>query len=574
MNNLKTILQRIDGKGYKAYKDLTGKYLFDNFLLYVDYVQGDPFASPSQIRVRVDSSKNGFPKELFKTTTSIMALEDYVLRNLNHIIKKIAKGNRGTGKSGLIASQSCGQEILKRTGVVICPQYIEARLSFGLPAQGRRILAREAEKMFFGELPQIVEKSLFYSNLNIKELKMQIKIVEDQEYIRDNLDHRGLVAFIANDSILPRKSGISDKPMQSNKVVPFKSPQELEVTFTTPNSGQITGMGIPKGITIIVGGGYHGKSTLLEAIEKGVYNHIPGDGREFVISNKTASKIRAEDGRSIVDVNISPFINNLPHGQDTQKFSTENASGSTSQAANIIEAIELGSQVLLLDEDTSATNFMIRDERMQKLVAKEKEPITPFIDKVRQIYEDLGISSILVVGGTGDYFDVADTVIMMDEYIPKDVTAKAKEIAASYESKRIKEGGTSFGKVIKRIPNPESFNPKKGRKVKITAKGLHTIIFGTETIKLDSVEQLVDINQTAAIGDMLYYLSKNYFNKKTNLSEGIQLLLDKIEMEGLDIISSFYGQHPGYYALPRKIEIGAAINRIRTLKILDYNILE
>ena len=101
-------------------------------------------------------------------------------------------------------------------------------------------------------------------------------------------------------------------------------------------------MGIRKGITLIVGGGYHGKSTLLKALEAGVYNHIAGDGREFVITDDTAFKLRAEDGRSITGVDISPFIKNLPNKKDTVHFSTEDASGSTSQAANLMEALESG----------------------------------------------------------------------------------------------------------------------------------------------------------------------------------------------------------------------------------------
>lgn len=242
------------------------------------------------------------------------------------------------------------------------------------------------------------------------------------------------------------------------------SPASLSITIQTPNSGTVSGMGIPKGVTLIVGGGYHGKSTLLRALEIGVYNHVPGDGRERVVSNPSAVKIGAEDGRRIEKVNISPFINNLSFGKNTQAFSSENASGSTLQAANIIESLEIGASVILIDEDTSATNFMIRDHRMQELVSKEKEPITPFIDKVRHLYTDCGVSTILAIGGAGDYFDVADYVICMVEYTPRDVTGDAKRITDKFVSERISEGGTSFGRILERIPLVDNFNPKK-RKV-------------------------------------------------------------------------------------------------------------
>jgi predicted ABC-class ATPase len=324
-------------------------------------------------------------------------------------------------------------------------------------------------------------------------------------------------------------------------------------------------MGIPAGVTLIVGGGYHGKSTLLRAVERGVYNHIPGDGREWVITIPEAVKIRAEDGRRIEKVDISPFIQNLPFGIDTTSFSTEEASGSTSQAANIIEALEMGARLLLIDEDTSATNFMVRDVRMQQLVHKEKEPITPFLDKVRQLYEELGVSSLLVVGGSGDYLDVADTVIMMDEYRPREVTAQAKEICRQYPTMRRPEGGGSFGTIRNRVPLPESFQPLRGGKTKVEAKGLHTIVFGRENILLQHVEQLVDPSQTRAIAAAILYVARKYAGKLT-LREAIEQVIRDIDRHGLDILS--LRPYPaGDYARFRPLELAAAINRLRTLKV-------
>lgn len=573
MNTLSTVLSKINGKGYKAYKDLLGNYTFENFILYVDSVQGDPFAAPSKIRIRVNN-ENNFPFSTFDSKEKKMATEDFILRHLSHMIKNIIKGNRGTGNSGNIACQNFGQEILERTAVVITEKYVEARLVIGLPAHGRKVISNEAYDMFFKELPKITDSSLYFSSLDKEKLKKHIETVEDQEFIRRNLEEKDLIAFISDESILPRKSGVSDKPMAKKNVVPFKSPDELRITFFLPNKGKVSGMGIKKGVNIIVGGGYHGKSTLLRAIEKGVYNHIPEDGRDFVVTNNNACKIRAEDGRSINNVNINPFIGNLPYNKNTTEFNSEDASGSTSQAANIIEALELDAEVLLLDEDTSATNFMIRDERMQRLVNKTKEPITPFIDKVEQLYEDYGVSSIIVVGGAGDYFDVADTVIMMDEYVPKDKTQAAKDIAYSCYSSREKEGGKSFGSLKKRIPHKDSFNAFKGKKIKISTKGKNLIQFGRENINLDFIEQLIDANQTSAIGDIIYFCSKHVFDDKIDLNEALDIILGKIEKNGLDIISPFYGQHPGYYSLPRKLEIGAAINRLRTLKIYKYKMRE
>jgi len=374
------------------------------------------------------------------------------------------------------------------------------------------------------------------------------------------------VSFVGNNSVLPRESGISDLPMKGEKVIPFKSPPEMEVQFNLPNAGTIKGMGITEGITLVVGGGYHGKSTLLRAIERGVYNHIPGDGREYVVTLADTVKIRAEDGRRVEKVNISPFITNLPFGRDTVDFSTGEASGSTSQAANIMEALEMGARCLLLDEDTSATNFMIRDVRMQALVAKDKEPITPFIDKVVQLKKDFSLSSIMVLGGSGDYFDTADTVIMMDEYRTLEVTCRAKEIALEYRTKRTPEGGEEFGTLSLRVPSQKGLDPTRGRKFKVSARGLHNIQFGSQTIDLSLVDQLVDISQTRAIGNIIYYGS-NFIDGRRTLREIIEMVLEQIEKHGLDVLSPYRGQHPGEYALPRKYEIAAAFNRLRSLHI-------
>lgn len=570
---LKKILHRIDGRGYKAYKDLEGTYRYLNFTLILDHVQGDPFAAPSRVRVHVPQDKAQFPHELYQTQVRKEGLEDYVTRVFCQAIKKVVKGHRGTGHSGVIEMDEPGQEILQRSSVLITPQYVEARFTLGLPAFGRTVRAREAEEMFFKEIPKLVEQALFYRSLDANSVKDHIAVVEDQNVLRSQLRARGLVAFVANGAILPRRSGIDERPLQldsstlpfKEEVIPFQSPPDLEIEFQVPNRGTLRGMGIPKGITLIAGGGFHGKSTLLNALERGVYNHIPGDGREYVVTLSEAVKIRAEDGRRVEKVNISPFINNLPFGKDTQQFSTDNASGSTSQAANIMEALEVGAQILLMDEDTCATNFMIRDVRMQELVAKEKEPITPFVDKVYQLYQEFGVSTILVMGGSGDYLDVANTVLVMDSYRPLHVTSNAQEIVCKYRSQRKKEGGSSFGRVTNRIPLRESFDPSRGkREVKISTKGLKTILFGHTSIDLSSVEQLVHIGQTRAIGDILYYYSKKYVNGKKTLQEGLLALMQELQEKGFDILSP---RKAGDYALPRIFEVAAAINRLRTLKV-------
>jgi predicted ABC-class ATPase len=562
--DLKRILHKIDGRGYKAYKDIEGEYDYGYYTLFVDHAQGDPFASPSKVRVLVHQKIAEFPRDTYRNKSREVALRDFITRRFLDASRRFSRGSRGTGKSGIILIDRPRQEILERTSVFVTGEYVEARFVMGLPAFGRRIAGSHAESMFSEELPQIVEASLFYKSLSEKTLHNHIETAEDADFLRDQLNHLSLVAFVADGAVLPRATGVDPRPLTEGRVVPFETPESLKMKVELPNRGTITGMGIPKGVTLIVGGGYHGKSTLLRSLELGVYNHIPGDGRELVVTNPYTVKIRAEDGRRIEKVDISPFIANLPFGKDTQAFSTEDASGSTSQAANIIEALEVGAQLLLIDEDTSATNFMIRDQRMQELVSKDKEPITPFIDKVRQLYQDLGVSTILAIGGSGDYFDVADRVICMVEYKPYDLSRQAHTIAQKHRAGRSPEGGQYFGRVTERIPLAQSFDPSKGRReVKISSKGLQSIVFGTHTIDLGAVEQLVDISQTKAIGDAIYYATK-YMDERRTLGQIVSAVLRATAEKGLDVL----GHRPaGDYAAFRGMEFAGAINRLRTLSV-------
>lgn len=562
--DLHSLLLQIDGRGYKAYKDIKGKYAFKNYTLSIDSVQGDPFASPSKARIIVSQDIARFPADLFDKPHKNIAVCDFLTRLFSKNIFKYYDKVQGSGKSGLLTIDRPGQEILLRTSIVINKRCVEARFEVGLPASGRRILGKEAIKIFFNALPQIIDKALYYKNINTQALKDCINLSEDQHFLRTKLKEKGLAAFIVNDAILPRESGISDKPLKDN-AIPFKSPKSLETIFDLPYRGEITGMGIPEGITMIVGGGYHGKSTLLRALERSVYNHIEGDGRELIITNENAVKIRAEDGRRIEGVDISPFINNLPNGQDTKRFSTENASGSTSQAANIMESLEIGTNLLLIDEDTCATNFMIRDRKMQKLVEKNKEPITPFIDRVRYLYENLGVSTIMVAGSSGDYFDVADNVIMMDEYMPYDVTNRAKEIVKDMNYNNSHKSIVAFNDKTQRILLKSSF-PKSHKGIKFKAKGIDTIVYNKTGIDLKYLEQLVDSSQTNCIAVILEYIARNFNSNDLPISQIINKVYEIIEVKGLDTISTFSG-HPGNLALPRKHEIIAALNRFRLLNI-------
>lgn len=578
--DLQKLLRMIDHKGYPAYKDTKGKYGFGNYELSIDHVQGDPFASPSKVSIHVDGKTAGFPKECYERAERRITVQDYILRLFKQAVDKYNFKAKGSGKSGLMSVSRCGQEVLERTACVIDPGTgnVVVRMEIGFPANGRAICSGELEKILFDFLPRCVQSVLFYKALNAKEIQDHLFLADDRKYIRDHLEEKGLAAFVANGAILPRESGVSDKPMRNG--IPFRSPESMEVVMELPHKGRIKGMGIRKGITLIVGGGYHGKSTLLEALELGVYDHIAGDGREYVITASDAVKIRAEDGRCVKRADISMFVNNLPNGKDTRAFYTEDASGSTSQAANVIEAMESGASLLLIDEDTCATNFMVRDELMQRVVHREKEPITPFIERARYLYEKKGISCMIVAGSSGAYFHIADDIIQMDRYVPQEITALAKAEAAKYPSLLLPgqepeepdygrkpstsaHGGDRNGK---RENSRGRERMKEDNRVKVKGMGKDNLSLNKETIDLRYVEQLVDSEQVTALGYLLAYAESHLFDGKRSMREAVEELLQEVEKKGLEsIIPGSY--LPAGLSLPRKQEIFACFNRYRKLPL-------
>ena len=577
--DLRARLRAIDHRGYPAYKDLKGQYDFGDYVLSIDHVQGDPFAAPSRLSVHVNGRRAGFPAEYYDSREKRITLQDHLTRLFGAQLARGSKKAGGSGKSGLLAASRCGQEVLERTACRVEAGNVVLRFEAGFPARGRTIDARELEKMLFDILPGCVLSSLYYRRISQEKLRAAIELCEDQQYIRETLPELGLCAFIADGSILPRESGVSDRPMEG--AVPFRSPESLRVTLTLPHRGQVSGMGIPKGITLFVGGGYHGKSTVLQALQNAVYNHIGGDGRELVIADASAWKLRSEDGRSICGTDISPFIRQLPGRKDTRHFSTEDASGSTSQAANLMESIEAGSQLLLIDEDTSATNFMIRDRLMQQVVAPEEEPIIPFIERVRSLYEDFGISSVIVAGSSGSYFHVADQIIQMKEYVPYDITERAKKAAADFPVFSIPQGRfPEYSK--KRCPRPNAAL-KKDDRLKLKAQGTSELSLNYDTVELRYLEQLRDSEQTMALAYLLKYMELSLMDGRRSMTELADLIEKQLDERGLESLFASGGAASSARAAaareaaggsldvrsalarPRRQEILACVNRYRKL---------
>ena len=600
--DLRRMLRAVDHKSYPAYKDLKGAYSFGSFILGIDHVQGDPFASPSRLSVLIDGAKAAFPPAYYKEKHCRIALQDYLNRAFYQEIEKYSFKAKGSGKSGLIAVSRCGQEVLERSAVTLRPAdgQLLVRFSVGFPANGRTINASQLERILFDFLPACVQSALFYRRLPAARVQAVVHLAEDQQFIRSQLAPLGLCAFVANGSVLPRQSGVSDRPMKDG--IPFVSPKSMEVTLTLPHRGPVSGMGIRRGITLIVGGGYHGKSTLLEALELGVYNHIAGDGRQYVITDDTALKIRAEDGRSIKKTDISMFINNLPNKKDTRAFYSEDASGSTSQAGNVIEGMESGAKVFLIDEDTCATNFMIRDDLMQRVVCREEEPITPFIERARFLYEKCGISSILVAGSSGAYFYIADAILQMDHYVPKDITEFARKEAEEYAAASaiqeqnsiqtrpaVQEQNSAQARpaiqgqnsaqtrpAVQKLPDPAlpSFQRvpscnmalRRDDRLKTRNRGTDDVQLGHENIDLRYLEQLADHEQTAALSCILALAEKNLLDGRRTMTQLVDAVCDLMEKQGLAGLG-LGGCLSTDLAMPRRQEIFACFNRYRGLRL-------
>jgi predicted ABC-class ATPase len=592
--HLRRELERLEGGSYGSYKRLRGEYRFGAATLFIDRVQSDPFAAPSRLRVRVPMDETAFPRELQATPTRRLALADVLARGLARTFRSAISNSSGSGGSGRVSIDAGGQEVLERTAVAFepatsDPAWVEARICVGLPASGRRARGREAARLLCDELVPATLRGLCYGELPQDAIRHFVECIENQEAIRQQLGGLDLVAFVANGSILPRESGASERPLPPQKAVPFQSPPSLEVEVQLPNPipaagggadsaaseprQRLRGMGVPRGVTLIVGGGYHGKSTLLRALERGIHPHVPGDGREYVISAPLLAKIRAEDGRAVQQVDISPFIGNLPgkdQALDPRTFSSEDASGSTSQAASIVEAIEAGATGLLLDEDTCATNFMLRDGRMQALVAADDEPITPFVDRVRELFEDHAISTVLVMGGSGAFFEAADFVIALRNFEASEVTDAARAIAARHRSFRESDARSALTPPAPRIPDPTSLDPSRGRRaVRVDSYGLDRIRFGNSEIDLRGALQLVDPSQLRCIGLCLVRLRELALENERSVSEYLDALeaeFDRNGLAGLDEDGA-RGLHPGSLARPRRLEIAAALNRLRTLRL-------
>lgn len=586
-----------DGRGYPSLKSLAGTYRLGDMELRVDHVQGDPFASPSRLSVFVPMEVAGFPGGLWDRPHRARALADLLLRRMGRSLAQASRQVGGSGKSGVLSTAACpGPEVLERSACSVGPRGVLLRLEAGLPAHGRTVDGRGVERILCSLVPGCARGSLLASSLAEGEARAAVDLADDQLFVRGELERLGLVAFVADGSVLPRESGVSSLPMPG--ALPFSSPDSLRVTLDLPHRGPTPGMGVPRGVTLVVGGGYHGKTTLLRALQEGVYDHVAGDGRELVLTDDTAFKLRAEDGRRVTDVDVSPFISRLPGAagapRDTSRFSTHDASGSTSQAASLVEAVDAGARVLLVDEDTCASNFMVRDALMASVVSRDHEPITPFVERVRELWERRGVSSVIVAGSSGAFFFVADAVLQMDRYRARDITREARAACEAHPADRPRTapaarswedgadeepgaprllrlgrgvGGRGAGRPCGeggrgRGDGRGAARPSRGDgRVKVRAHGLDQVEVGPLQADLRLVEQLVDPDQVQALGQMLRWALTGPGLSGRAVSRVEDDVWAQVSRAGLAGLS---GGDPGCrLALPRPLELDACLNRLR-----------
>lgn len=562
---LRDKLYTLEGKPYAAYKALEGEYRFDRFVLYLDYMQADPGGPPSPMRVRVDQAEVRLAPDLWATPVRRIALADFLARRWQDAVRKGGRSGRPGGRSAGYVIEAGNQQVLERTACHIAEDFVEIRGGVLLPSEGRRALPKDAQALLLDGLPQIVDMALMaeHPSRSVDVIQRYLDVIEDAEALRAQLPARGLVAFIADGAMLPREAA-SDRPRLAH-VVTFHAPAELRVTLEAPHRGPVTGLGIPRGVTLITGPAFSGRSTLLRTIAAGVYAHLPGDGREYCVTAPDAVAVVREGGRRVEAVPLAPFIRGLPGGEDVRRYRAEHAPDLLSQVAGLMEALELGSTVLLFDEDTTAPALLAADPFRGALMPQTDDPVVPVRDLARALFAEHGVSSIIVGGAAAGFAGVADRIIGMDGFRPVDLTAAANAAAAARGA-----GGTGpqgFGGIAQRVPAGESVAPFKTRRVRSEPRGERAVGIGREVLDLAGAEQLVEPGQIRAVGDAIVFAAeKGYVDGTRSLREIVGLIDGDVSERGLAVLSQFQG-HPGDYARPRRHEIAAAFNRLRTLRI-------
>ena len=567
---MKALYQKIrtlNGKNYGLYKSLADKpWDFGDFVLDFLHVQGDPFAPASRVVVRAKLSALGYAPEWGSDFEHRLALSDFLYRRLGRLVQE-----RYPGKDAAVVFNTAGPEMLVRNSLWIDNGELRACLQVRLPGEGRKIQAEEAAEILTMVLPDLVSAGLYCDKAAVPELQEYYRVLAERKAILAELDARGLCAFVPDGAVLPRASGLSEMPLEG--AVKFEAPEEMAVTLSVCGR-EIRGMGIPKGITVITGGAFHGKSTLLQALIRAVFPHVPGDGREGIVVDETALRVGVEDGRSVRGTDLSMFVRDLPGGISTKDFNTLSASGSTSEAANLLEAMEAGARTFFIDEDSSAVNFLIRDVRVRKLLGDEREPLIPLTDRIREL-ATAGMSFVLVAGACGDYLDIADNIIVMANYRAECARftacagqGRSKPAEASVSLDLVPPSPRPFAVYMQ--PLQKSVRPASAveRQVKVKLSGDFLLQIGFLVADTSRLVTLVDKQQRLGAGFMMLNMLQNAASNSEgeagvageSVAAVAQKLCDSIRNVGFRNLPQGMSRE---MSLPRAVDIACVAFRLR-----------
>lgn len=580
---MKALYQKIralNGKNYGLYKSLAEKsWDFGDFVLEFLHVQGDPFAPASRVLLKTSLQKLGYAPVWGSSFERRLALSDFLLRRLSAVVQE-----HFPEKNAPVAIENPGPEMLVRNSLWVDNGDLRVCLQVRLPGEGRKIESEAAAEILTMVLPDLVSASLYNDSSRAAQLEAHYGVLADRVEILAELDKRGLCAFVPDGAVLPRASGLSEAPLKD--AVPFVAPPEMAVTLEICGR-EIRGMGIPRGVTVITGGAFHGKSTLLQALTRSVFPHVPGDGREGVVVDETALRVGVEDGRSVRATDLSIFVRDLPGGVSTKDFTTLSASGSTSEAANLLEAIEAGSRTFLIDEDSSAVNFLIRDIRVRKLLGDDREPLIPLTDRIRAIAQ-AGYSFILVAGACGDYLDLADNIVVMANYKAEcakftelaEVNATDKSASANKFAEPAEANATAKSASASSVdlPAPRAFadymqplqksvRPASAveRQVKVKLAGDSLLQIGFLVSDTSRLNTLVDKSQRLGAGFLLLNLLQNAASNADSMaSDSVSVAANKL-CESIRNVG-FRNLPQGLsreMSLPREVDIACVAFRLR-----------
>lgn len=563
------LLTELDGQPFSEYQQMEGDFDFSRYVIKcakIDMEGGDhPVFS-----IRVPQTIAEIPEYLFDSPVRRTAMEDLLLRCLAANIEGIANFDESGVARRHILSASPNQKIIPRNALQLTKEYIEVRLQIVLPTQnmildGEEMLAIDGEmahQLFFEDLPEVISNSLLYCNTDADMADRFVNSMEDADRLRQHLGASGQVGFLGEGALVARVTG-EDSP-DYERLTPVEIDEGLVEEVEVPHAGTIRGINIPSGLTLILGESNSGRVDIMDAISQGIYNHIPGDGRETVVTVADAVNIRSEVGRCVQNVDISAFASELPDGGNPAAYSTVSAGSFTSQAASTVEALEAGARVLLFDEHSSSSTFLSSDTRVSPLLGASSR--NTLAARARQIVDELGIS-IVVAGSSlvAEFIPIADKILKVENFCISDITEEAKALEIVPSSVANDTATLSSLLSRSRWVMPSSIDPSVGREdLVICTDDQSYIQFGRSIVDLSEIRQIADVDQARAIGFVLYYAKLRYMDEGYPVREILDLVDRDLSNEGLNALAS---DLRGDFARPRRYEVAAALNRLPAFRV-------